>query len=158
MLDENNKLLADATTAWLILDGNTGRPRKLNDANLHQFRVKDRHAIESLPGKLRGITEPDRIRPVTALYSDLDINKHVNAVKYIEWIQDFYDENLYTHENVEEFQINYQLETRFGEKVNIRMKNFSDRQPYDYFEGVREKDGKTAFRAKIRFSKFDQKK
>jgi len=155
MLSENNSLIANATTAWLILDGKTGRPKKTDDGNLQEFQVTNQHAIEALPGKIAPVSEPDNERSVKALYSDLDINKHVNAVKYIEWIQDCYGEDLYKSQNVAEFQINYQLETRYGEDVNIRMKNLSENDPYEYFEGIRSKDQTTAFRAKIKFGEFN---
>jgi acyl-ACP thioesterase len=154
MLSEDDTLLADATTAWLVLDGKTGRPKKINDSNLQDFHVDNLHAIEALPGKLPAVSEPDRVRSLKALYSDLDLNQHVNAVKYIEWVQDCYDEELYKSKNVAEFQINYQLETRYGQEVTIRMRNLSEDDPYEYFEGIRSADRKTAFRARIKFGDF----
>lgn len=156
MLSGDNRLLASATTAWLILDGNTGRPQKIDaSSDLHDFHIENLHAIEPVPGKLPGIPEPDRHRPLIALYSDLDINKHVNAIKYIEWIQDCYDEKIYRSKNVKEFQINYQLETRFGEEVDIRIRNRTADDPFDYFEGIRTADQNPAFRARIKFEEFN---
>jgi medium-chain acyl-[acyl-carrier-protein] hydrolase len=156
MLSENGRLLASATTAWLVLDVNTGRPRKVHsDNSLFRFVVSDLHAIENLPDKLPSISEPDRQLPVTARYSDLDINRHVNAVKYIEWIQDCYDEKLYESKNIREFQINYQLETRFGEQLEIRIKTRTANDPFDYFEGIRIADQNLAFQARISFGEFD---
>ena len=155
MVSEENRLLATATTAWLILDGNTGRPKKDEDSNLKKFNVENLYAIESLPDKLPGIPEPDRQVSVIARYSDMDINKHVNAMKYIEWIQDCYDEEVYEFFNVQEFQINYQLETRFAEEVDIRIKKLSSKDPFDYFEGIRSRDQNPAFRARIKFGKYN---
>ncbi len=147
-----DRLLTSATTAWLILDGNTGRPKKMKENNsLHSFHVDDFHAIEPLPGKLPGITEPDRQMSLFARYSDLDINKHVNAVKYIEWVQDCYPQESYEKQNVKEFQINYQSETRYGEEVQIRIRNASGTDPFEYLEGIRAGDENAAFRAKVRF-------
>ncbi len=156
LLSRNERPYCSATTAWLILDGSTGRPKKTDElSGLSEFLVKDHHAIENLPEKLPAIPDPDREVPVTARYSDLDINKHVNAIKYIEWIQDCYDEKLYERENVREFQINYQLETRFGEQVDIRIRNHTKRDPFDYFEGVRTSDQNPAFQAKVSFGEFE---
>ncbi len=155
MFTEDERLLASATTAWLILDGNTGKPKKLEASdNFQEYDVGDLHAIENVPDKLPGISEPDHIKPVTARYSDLDINQHVNALKYIEWIQDCYDEGTYKNGNVQEFQINYQLETRFGEEVEIRIRNRSVDDPFDYYEGIRTLDQNPAFRARIKFEEF----
>jgi len=155
MFSEDNRPLASATTAWLVLDWNTGRPKKMaGEDNPYRAAEKDLHAIEPLPDKLPGIPEPDRQISVTARYSDLDVNKHVNAAKYIEWIQDCYGEETYISKNIGEFQINYQLETKFGEEVDIRIKNSSGGDPFDYFEGIRTMDQNQAFRARISFGYF----
>ena len=156
MFSENDKLLSTATTAWLILNGKTGRPKKLETSgNLHEFQVNHLHAIDTVPDKLPGIPDPDRQSSRVARYSDLDINKHVNAIKYIEWVQDCYGEETYKTKNVKEFQINYQLETRFGEEVDIRIKNHTKEDPFDYVEGIRTVDQNPAFRARIQFGEFD---
>ncbi len=156
MLSEDNRLFATATTAWLILDGNTGKPKKMNGTGyLKGFDVGSLHAIESVPDKLPGIAEPDRQVSLIARYSDLDINNHVNAIKYIEWIQDFYDEKTYASGNVQEFQINYRAETRFGDNLEIRMQKPSQEDPFAYFEGIRLPDESSAFRARIKFGQFE---
>lgn len=152
ILSADDRLLTTATTAWLILDGNTGRPKKMEENNsLHSYHIDDFHAIEAVPDKLPRISEPDRQRPVVALYSDLDINKHVNSVKYIEWVQDCYPQEFYEKQNVKEFQINYQSETRYGEEVQIRIRNASTSDPFQYFEGIRASDENAAFRARLKF-------
>jgi medium-chain acyl-[acyl-carrier-protein] hydrolase len=152
ILSEDGRLLTTATTAWLVLDRSTGRPRKMEQNNsLLGFYIDDLHAIEQLPGKLPGINGADRQMPVMARYSDLDINKHVNAVKYIEWVQNCYPQEQYEKQNVREFQINYQAETRYGEEVQISLKKASVSDPFDYLEGIRTIDGNTAFRSRIRF-------
>ena len=155
ILSEDDRLLTTATTAWLVLDQATGRPKKMEGKNsLHQFHIDNYHAIEPVPVKLPAITEPDRQMPVSARYSDLDINKHVNAVKYIEWVQDCYPQELYEKQNVKEFQINYQAETRFGEQVRINIRNTSGTDPFEYLEGIRTHEGNAAFRARISFASF----
>ena len=104
----------------------------------------------SLPAVIRS---DDRIN-YTALYSHIDINKHVTAVKYIEWIQDHYHDKLYESQYVKEFQINYQSEIRYGEEVEIRRMNEGPEPGFDYFEGIRNHDRSTTFRAKIQFGNF----
>ncbi len=155
MFSRNDRLLATATSAWLILDGTTGRPKKTQNSDLlHRFHIDNFHAIEALPGKLPGVPDPDRQMSVMARYSDLDINKHVNAVKYIEWVQDCYPQELYEKLNVKEFQINYQSETRFGEEVRIAIQHPGEGDPFEYLEGTRTGDGNATFRARIRFGSF----
>jgi medium-chain acyl-[acyl-carrier-protein] hydrolase len=155
ILSADDKLLTTATTAWLILDGYTGRPKKMEENNsLHSFHIDDFHAIEAVPEKLPRITRPDHQLTVSARYSDLDINKHVNAVKYIEWVQDCYSQEVYEKQNVKELQINYQAETKYGEEVQIRIRNASGTDPFEYLEGIRARDENAAFRAKLQFGVF----
>ena len=147
--------LSSATTAWLVLDGNTGRPQKIDTSNpLHDFHNSGIHAIDQVPGKLVAINDPDQCVVVSGKYSDLDINKHVNAVKYIEWIQDTYPLEVYEQKNVREFQINYQSEIRYEEDVEIRIKKNNQYDKFDYFEGVKSQDKTIAFRSKILFEDF----
>lgn len=152
---DDDSLLADATTAWLILDGKTGKPKKPGEnSKLNHFSVEDRHAIEEVPPKLPSVASTNKSIRRTARYSDLDINKHVNAVKYIEWIQDFFPIEKYEKQNIKEFQINYQSETRYDEEVEIRTHKEENNEGFQYFEGVRNLNGSAAFRAKILFDNF----
>ena len=72
-------------------------------------------------------------------------------MKYIEWVQDCYPQEIYENKNVKEFQINYQAETRHGEEVQIRIRNASPMDPFEYLEGIRTSDENAAFRAKVKF-------
>lgn len=155
LLDEEGVLLATATTAWLVLDGNTGRPKRLEDIDdLHYYSVEGLHAIEATPEKLPEIQDPDEHFKHIARYSDLDINNHVNAGRYIEWLQDMYPIELYKEQNIKEFQINYQSETRHGEEVDIHLQKSKKLGGFDFTEGIKSQDHSTAFRAKIQFGKF----
>ena len=155
MYSMDGSTLADATTAWLILDGNTGRPKKIEETNnLPYYNVDGMHAIEHVPEKLPAISHPDDRIIRIARYSDLDINQHVNAVSYIAWIQDLFPSELYENQNVKEFQINYQSETRYGEEVEIRIQKEGAEKGFQYFEGIKNHDKATAFRAKILFDNF----
>jgi acyl-ACP thioesterase len=151
----SGEFLAAATSAWILIDGKTGRPRTMEGmGDLQYYAVDDLHAIKQVPLKLPAIARPDDRTNFTVRYSDLDIYKHVNAVKYVEWIQDVYPARLYENHNVEEFQINYQSETRYGEEVEIRIQNDGPEAGFHYFEGVRDHNSVTAFRAKIKFGEF----
>lgn len=155
MYSAGGKVLAEATTAWIVLDLKTGRPRKTDgNGRFEYFRVEDRHGIEEVPSKLPPVSEPGETAEHAVVYSDLDINRHVNAVKYIEWIQDHYPATFYEDRNIRELQINFLSETRFGETVEIRMKRAGEREGFDHFEGIRKKDRSVAFRSKLLFGIF----
>lgn len=118
MLCEGQEM-AVATSAWIILDKNNGRPvRPEKFIELYTSKT-DHHAINELPDKLESLAESDHIKLIEPGYTDLDINVHVYAGKYIAWIQDLYTPDFYNKHQIAEFQINYLNETRFGEKLRI---------------------------------------
>jgi acyl-ACP thioesterase len=138
-----------ATSAWLIVDAGTGKPLRISDfRELFDFNP-EKYSILEVPEKLPPVTNPDYQIPIRVSFSDLDINKHVNSGRYLEWIQDCYDEEFYVKKNIREFQVNFLSETRFGQTVILsRMKHihFTD---CHYFEGIKEKDKSASFRARI---------
>lgn len=147
--NEAGDIICLATSAWLIMDAGTGKPLRISDfRELFDFNP-DRYSIREVPDKLPPVTDPDYKVLIRVAFSDLDINKHVNSGRYLEWIQDCYDEEYYERRNIREFQINFLSETRFNETIQLsRMKDI--RQPdCHYFEGLKENDQTSSFRARI---------
>ena len=147
--DEHKNTLAVATTAWLAIDKTSGRPG--NPEYLKQFHSyhAGKHAIREVPKK---IDPPDYTRPEVSIpvhYTDLDINKHVNAGKYIAWIQDQFKLEHYLKKQIKSFQINYHNETRFGETVQLFISPEKESGSHMLVEGKIESSGNTAFRASI---------
>jgi medium-chain acyl-[acyl-carrier-protein] hydrolase len=151
--DQEKNVLALAATAWLALDKTTGRPGKPEYmAQFHSLHA-GRHAIQELPGKIDP-PEPGHLEAsIPVRYSDLDINKHVNAGRYIAWVQDQFPLEHYQQNQIETFQINYHNETRFGETVQLYFSPGKETDANNLIEGKIENSGSTAFRARIEWVK-----
>jgi medium-chain acyl-[acyl-carrier-protein] hydrolase len=150
---ESGHIICLATSAWLIMDAVTGKPVRISDfRDLFDFNT-NKHGIEEVPDKLPPVTEPDYIASIKVSYSDLDINKHVNSGKYIEWIQDSFDDLHYEQQNIKEFQINFMSETHFGETISLKRMPGINEPDCHYFEGIQEGDNVSCFRAKILWDK-----
>lgn len=52
-------------------------------------------------------------------YSDVDINKHLNSMKYIEHFVDVFDIEMFREKEIRRIEINYISEGRYGEKLDI---------------------------------------
>lgn len=154
IIEKDGQETSLATSAWLILDKKTGRPiRPDKFTELHDTKT-DHHAIREIPEKLEPVTKSDKTRIIEPGYTDLDINSHVNAGKYIAWIQDLYPLEFYDTFRISEFQINYLNETRVGEKVRIlAMEESHENNPVSHVEGRIDENGNPAFRARIKWSR-----
>lgn len=150
IIDNDKQEIALATSAWIILDKKTGRPiRPEKFSELYNSKM-DYHAINELPDKLESVTEYDNVKLIDPGYTDLDINFHVNAGKYISWIQDLYSPDFYNKFQISEFQINYLNETRFGEKIRILSKEeLYENKPVSKIEGRIDGTDNPAFRSRI---------
>jgi len=82
---EAGKALAQGTSAWLVIDTERRRPVRPPSA-LYNIEPPDRPApldadLDDLPAPNRADCE----RRFTVRYHDLDLNRHVNNVRYLEW-------------------------------------------------------------------------
>ena len=158
IVDHQGQEMAIATSAWLILDKKTGKPiRPERFAELYNSKM-DYHAINELPDKLEALTGYDNVKLIEPGYTDLDINFHVNAGKYIAWIQDLYSPDFYNKFRISDFQINYLNETRFGEEIRILSRDeFHENKMISEIEGRINDTDNPAFRARIIWHEISEK-
>jgi len=157
IMDKEGQEQVLAASAWLILDKHTGRPIKPDRFSELQNSKMDYHAIKEIPEKIEQLNEYQKVKFVEPGYTDLDINVHVNAGKYIAWIQDLYPPDLYTRFRISEFQINYLNETRFGSRVQIFSYEGSHGENlFTNIEGRIDGTESPAFRARITWERTDK--
>ena len=116
--DENEIEMARATSSWLIIDSESKRPYKGDD--LLSIKLGNGKGIwEGSLSKLPKPIETKLFFEKKVYYSDLDINKHVNNVKYLEWILDGYNLDFIENNIIKSFEINYLSETTIGDSIQI---------------------------------------
>lgn len=98
---------------WAAIDLETRRPMPLDVEGLSLF-VSDRPCPIEKPGKIRPVENDAPGIPYTVKYSDLDINGHLNSVKYMEHLLDMFDIRMFTEKEVRRFEITYLSEGYFG--------------------------------------------
>ena len=115
IIDKDGKKIGYARSVWAMISLNTRKPADL--LTLHGGSIVDYVCDEPCP-----IEKPSRIkvtsdRPVatlTAKYSDIDINGHVNSIRYIEHILDLFPIDLYKTKRIRRFEMAYVAESYFG--------------------------------------------
>jgi acyl-ACP thioesterase len=109
-----------ATTSWLVLNLETRRlvrdPELMEDGTVNHEDV-----IETPADKVQ---MPKDVEPVLALehvvaYSDVDMNAHANNAMYMQWAMDAVEYGLASSRSVKELTINFNHETKAGDKVMI---------------------------------------
>ena len=63
--------------------------------------------------------EPELVITHKVAYSDVDMNAHANNAMYMHWAMDALDYSLTSDRPVRELTINFNHETKAGEKVEV---------------------------------------
>jgi len=115
--DEGN-VMARGTSAWLVIDTDRRRPLR-PPAMLHSLDPPDRppalaHDVSrDLPPPERA----DAASTFTVRYHDLDVNRHVNNVRYLEWALETLPADVLDARRCQSLQLQFSAETTLGDTV-----------------------------------------
>jgi acyl-ACP thioesterase len=110
-----------------------------------------KNALPEMMDILNPEIDPKIVRTETAKYSDLDMNKHVNHCRYVDWVMDSLDVEEIKNRRIRSIQMNYISQIPLGAKVDIvRFKNTNH---HAYIFGMNADDHTQChFQARIGFS------
>jgi acyl-ACP thioesterase len=78
--------------------------------------------------KIPSVTGVEPSMGYSVRYSDIDINKHMNSVKYMEHIVNTFDLNIFKEKFIHKFEIVYLLEGTFGDKLKLYKQSVSENE------------------------------
>lgn len=108
---------ARASSAWLAIDTDSKRPRKLKKESAVLFEEQaQKHALNVPLNKLKCLGELAEIK-IKPSFFDIDINNHVTATRYIDWALDSFDMEFHANNYPSLLIINYTKETLPGETL-----------------------------------------
>ncbi|HPK05570.1 MAG TPA: thioesterase [Bacteroidales bacterium] len=147
---KNGKPAGKATSAWLLIDINTRRPVIPSQELFNRPEFNIPPAIDELPEKITEPHEKELLTNRKVVYSDLDINHHVNNAKYPEYIFDALPQEIADRYKDCKFQINYLKELRLGEIFNIYYSKTDTAENQYYIDAENELQQKV-FQATLEF-------
>lgn len=136
--------LAIGSTQWIVIDLNTRRPIRSELPFEHAFDYGE----PVFEDKFKKIKLPDieaDNQSYQVHYLDLDINKHVNNVRYVEWIIQSLSSEYLERNQLNELQIYFLNEAQMNQHILIR--NFEDNATR-FHTMIREEDNKEIIRAR----------
>lgn len=140
-MDDGRRVLR-ASNAWSLIDIEK-RARANPETYMKMELPEGPPVFESRPAKLQGCSCIDgQIEPVT--YGDLDLNGHVNNVRYVEWALDSLPLGFHEMHSVKELECNYLAEALYGQSISVYTEPSGPQQ----FDHVIKADEHELFRAK----------
>lgn len=127
--DADGRPLGYARSVWAMIDLETRRPcdlLTLYDGDILNYVVSEEENVCPIEGHGRfRFRDAQLVRTIGTYYSDVDINGHINSIKYIEHILD-----LFTREQMERgirrFEIAYKAESYMGDTLSFYLQPVSD--------------------------------
>jgi medium-chain acyl-[acyl-carrier-protein] hydrolase len=118
--DEAGSPIVAGSSAWLVVDAVSRRPQRLNTLLAGLEGLYGNAALGQDPEKLAAGEDWDQVFSVQVRYADIDVNRHVNSGRYIDWILDAYPLGFHREHRLRVLDINFLGETLEGEALSVR--------------------------------------
>lgn len=148
--DPENKTIAKATSAWLAVHKTSKRPVQIKSEDESIiFALENQHALSYPPMTVTPFAGSEKDMR-TPRYFDIDLNGHVTATRYIDWMMDTFPLDFFKKNTLSSFHINFIKETLPGQEV-LLFKKAEHSKTY-LLEGKHAAQDKPAFRGLLRFT------
>ena len=127
-VNQAGKTIGYARSIWAAIDMLTRRPVEILTwrPDLADYVETAKECpIEKL-GKIPAVNGVEASIGYSVRYSDIDINRHINSVKYMEHVINVFDLSIFKEKHINRFEIVYLAEGVFGDKLKLYKETVSD--------------------------------
>lgn len=129
ILDKDGKPIGYARSIWAMISMETRKPADL--LTLHGGSITDyvcqKDCPIAKPGRIK-VEEQQALDEYKIRYSDIDLNGHVNSVKYIEHILDLFPMEWFRQKTVKRFEVAYVAESYYGDTLSFYRQQISENE------------------------------
>jgi len=119
MFDFKDEIICRGTSAWLLLDIKSKRPKILPQL-FPEIKMHDSmDALTDLPKKIIPSSKLENIYKTQIRYSDIDLNQHANNAKYIELMLDCFDKEFHKEHTIKSLTVSFKAESKYGDEIQL---------------------------------------
>ncbi len=124
--DKERRQVGVATSSWVVIDFEKRTPVRIERVAERMDMIVDRRVLDRNPEKLPVYDLPEVRFSTTATFADMDLNVHVNAACYVEWMFEGLPAGFREEGNeLAEVEINFNGESHSGDEILI----YTERAP-----------------------------
>ena len=127
----STKVYGYGRSIWAMIDTETRQPTdifSIDDGAINNWIVKDKPCPIDKGGRVKMSDDAQLVRTIDTYYNDVDINGHINSVKYIEHILDLWPLDWYRTHSIRRFEIAYVAEAHAGDRLSFFKETGAGRQ------------------------------
>lgn len=117
--DGNGSIIGRARTTWVCINRRTRRPADITELASTVAITPERPCPIDPVTHLRPITNPQIENTYTFHVSDIDFNRHVNSVRYVDLFINQIGLSTYDDFFISRFEITFHREAHFGDEVIV---------------------------------------
>lgn len=127
--EDGAKVYGYGRSIWAMIDTETRQPTNIFDIDngaIVNWVEKDKENPMSKLTRVQMDDKTELVRTIDTFYNDVDINGHINSVKYIEHVLDLFPIVWYKEHPLKRFDIAYVAEAHQGDRLNIYQEQDAD--------------------------------
>ncbi len=123
VIGKDGKVYGYGTSVWAMIDLTTRQPADIfsvNDGRIRNFVSPDDKVPIDSPSRVKmDGKNATLIREIDVTYSDLDVNGHVNSIRYIEHVLDLFPTQWHQLNHITRIEVAYVAESHYGDRLRF---------------------------------------
>ena len=147
LVNKDEKTIGYARSVWAMISMETRKPADLftlHGESLNQY-VSGRECPISKPNRVK-VVQDNSVAEYLTKYSDIDINGHVNSIKYIEHILDLFPMETFKEKSIRRFEMAYVAESYYGDTLSFYLE---EKNENEYDIEVKKNNQEVVVRSKV---------
>ncbi|MBR5655336.1 MAG: acyl-[Prevotella sp.] len=119
---EGRKVYGYGRSVWAMIDTETRQPADLlaiNDGDILRYVEKEKECPIAKSSRVRMTDEAQLVRSIDTFYNDVDVNGHINSIKYIEHVLDLWSIDWYREHRIRRIEVAYVAEAHAGDRLSF---------------------------------------
>ena len=116
---------------WAMIDTESRQPTDIyaiDNGAIEKWIVADKPCPIEKSSRVKMTENAGFVRSIDIHYNDIDINGHVNSVKYIEHVLDLWEVAWYREHQIKRFEIAYVAEAHQGDQLSFYREQTADNE------------------------------
>lgn len=138
LVNDNGEEFGRAVSQWCMIDFATRMPVDMNTmAKAHEGNMVDAPSPCERPRRI-GVVAGEPVSEHRVVYSDIDFNRHMNTMRYIDMIFDSLPIEVPESLSAFRFDMNFMKESRYGDRLMLMAQSEDNTYQFAYRNGAGE--------------------
>lgn len=131
VVGEDGKVYGYGRSVWAMIDTETRQPQdilEIHDGEIVNWIETEKECPIEKSSRVKMSDKAVLVREIDTYYNDVDVNGHVNSIKYIEHILDMFSIDFYRENKIKRFEIAYVAESYGGDRLSFWQEQTGDNE------------------------------